>query len=87
MVKGICRRVVVVRSPDTRLFEQAVFLLREDVPAVSDEDLLAQACRVTEHYVRTGETKTPRRRRRDAGMLLLGALCTGLIWALIPLLR
>ena len=30
MVKGNTRQVIVVRSPDTKLFEQAVFFLRED---------------------------------------------------------
>ena len=87
MVKGVCRRVVVVRSPDTRLFEQAIFLLRENAPEVSDEQLLQQACRVTEGCVRTGDAKTPRRRRRGVGMLLLGALGTGVLWALSLLLR
>ena len=28
MVKGVSRRVIVVKSPDPRLFEQAIFLLR-----------------------------------------------------------
>ncbi len=87
MVKGVCRRVIVVRSPDTRLFEQAIFLLREDAPEVSDGDLLQQACRVTEHYVRTGDAKTPRRRRRGVVTFLLGAAGTGLVWALSLLLR
>ena len=29
MVKGVTRRVVVVRAPDQKYFEQAIFLLRE----------------------------------------------------------
>ena len=87
MVKGVCRRVIVVRSPDTKLFEQAIFLLRENAPEVSDEQLLQQARRVTEGCVRTEAANTPRRHRRGVGMLLLGALGTGLIWALSLLLR
>jgi len=35
MVKGVARRVVVVKSPDPKQFEQAIFLLRED--AISGE--------------------------------------------------
>ena len=31
MVKGNSRQVLVVKSPNPRLFEQAIFLLREDV--------------------------------------------------------
>ncbi|MFR6393801.1 MAG: hypothetical protein ACLUNQ_00590 [Oscillospiraceae bacterium] len=31
MVKGISRRVIVVESPDPRVFDQAIFILRNDV--------------------------------------------------------
>ena len=30
MVKGVTRQVVVVRSPDPELFEQAIFIVRGD---------------------------------------------------------
>ena len=30
MVKGISRRVILVKSPDPRLFEEAIFIVRED---------------------------------------------------------
>ena len=30
MVKGISRQVIVVHSPDPKLFEQAIFILKED---------------------------------------------------------
>ena len=30
MVKGTSRRVIVVDSPDTELFEQAIFIVRND---------------------------------------------------------
>ncbi len=30
VVKGTNRRVVVVRSPDERIFEQAIFIIRDD---------------------------------------------------------
>ena len=29
MVKGIARRVVVVKSPDPKVFDEAIFLVRE----------------------------------------------------------
>ena len=43
MVKGVSRRVIVVRSPDQRFFEQAIFLLRDGAGEVSDEALLREA--------------------------------------------
>ena len=30
MVKGISRRVIVVKSPDPRLFEEAIFIVKEE---------------------------------------------------------
>ncbi len=90
MVKGVCRRVIVVRSPDTKLFEQAIFLLREDAPGISDAQVLRQACQAADDYVsrRAQGAKTPRSRRwRGAACVLLGALVTGLCWALSVLIR
>ena len=44
MVKGVSRQVIVVRQPDTKLFEQAIFLLRDGADGgISDEALLRQA--------------------------------------------
>ena len=43
MVKGISRQVILVKSPDPKLFEQAIFILKEDAPGISDEELLKQA--------------------------------------------
>ena len=46
MVKGISRQVIVVQSPDRKLFEQAIFILRADAvgkEGVTDEMLLKEA--------------------------------------------
>ena len=46
MVKGINRQVIVVRPPDQKLFEQAIFLLRPDAQDscnVTQDELLRQA--------------------------------------------
>ena len=42
MVKGISRQVIVVHSPDPKLFEQAIFILKDDAiqNGVTDEALL-----------------------------------------------
>ena len=66
MIKGVSRRVIVVRAPDTTLFEQAIFLLREDAPEVSDAQVLRQACRAADDYVRARAEKRPRRTLRRA---------------------
>ena len=46
MVKGVSRQVIVVRSPDPALFEQAIFILKDDAvgrEGVTDEALLKEA--------------------------------------------
>lgn len=56
MVKGVSRRVIVVRSPDQQFFEQAIFLLREDVlhaNAVTEEQVVRQARQAAARYVRS----------------------------------
>ena len=55
MVKGVARRVIVVKSPDPRLFEQAIFIVKEDAftkGGVSAEQVLQEAKRVADGYVR-----------------------------------
>ena len=55
MVKGINRQVIVVKSPDPKLFEQAIFLLREDALAKTDaspEQIIRQAQRAADSYLR-----------------------------------
>ena len=54
MVKGNSRQVIVVKSPDPRLFDQAIFLLKEDAVengGVSPRELLEEAQRVADRYV------------------------------------
>ena len=61
MVKGVTKRVVVVRCPDTRFFDQAIFMVREDAIAGMDpETVLKEACRAADGYIReNAERKKP----------------------------
>lgn len=46
MVKGISRQVIVVQSPEPKLFEQAIFILRDNPKTregITDEALLKEA--------------------------------------------
>ena len=83
MVKGISRQVIVVHSPDPKLFEQAIFILRDGQQGVSDDTLLKEANRLI------GKKRST---RRD-NMLMFGplwaaagALITGLLWLLSAML-
>ena len=49
MVKGISKQVIVVHSPDPKLFEQAIFILKEDAigqEGITDAVLLKEANRL-----------------------------------------
>lgn len=52
MVKGITKQVVVVKSPDQKLFEQAIFLVKDSVlteGGITEEALLREARIVCRH--------------------------------------
>jgi hypothetical protein len=79
MVKGISRRVILVQSPDTKLFEQAIFILKDGAREVTDELLLQEA---------KGILNSTKKRRRFSGPVwaCAGALGTGVAWLLTILL-
>ncbi|MBQ2244750.1 MAG: hypothetical protein IIV61_02155 [Oscillospiraceae bacterium] len=83
MVKGTSRQVIVVRSPDPKLFEQAIFILKDSAvgEGVTDEMLLKEA----QQAVR--DTGKERHFPLDGPLWAAGgAVFTGLIWLLTLLL-
>lgn len=84
MVKGISRQVIVVHPPEPRLFEQAIFILRDEAVArsgVTDEALLKEANQLLSHT------------RKKPGFFPMGpvwacggALVTAIAWLLTALL-
>ena len=81
MVKGTSRQVIVVHAPEEKLFDQAIFILRDSAVGeggVSDEALLREAKRYLQ---------APGRRKRKwlhNGPLwgAAGAGVTGMLWLL-----
>ena len=73
MVKGITRQVILVQSPDTKLFEQAIFIIKDNAREVTDELLLQEA---------KGILHSTRKRRYFRGPVWAcgGALVMGLAW-------
>ena len=91
MVKGTSRRVIVVDSPDTELFEQAIFIVRNDILSergVTAQMLVDEACRVAKSCSRASPTARRGPLRRLSPLLYgaLGALGIGLVWLLTALL-
>ncbi len=84
MVKGISRRVVVVDSPDKRLFEQAIFIVRNDAvgEGVTSRELVEEARRVARNYA-AGEHGRLGRKWRELSPLaytLMGAGGCAMVW-------
>ena len=75
MVKGISRQVILVHSPDRKLFEQAIFILRDDAREVTEEMLLKEA----EQAIRFPQVKA-----KCCGPIWAagGAAVTGLVWVI-----
>ena len=79
MVKGISKQVIVVHAPEPQLFEQAIFILREDAlkgDGVTEEALLKEANRII------GLRQNKRRDFRVSATVwaAAGAFATGLVW-------
>lgn len=86
MVKGISRQVIVVHSPEPKLFEQAIFILKDDAvgEGITDEDLMKEA------QLAIHGADRPGRKRHfylyGAVWAAGGALLTGLVWLMTVLL-
>lgn len=85
MVKGTSRRVIVVDSPDTELFEQAIFIVRNEIMSergVTAQMLVDEACRVARSCARTQpKGRVPWFRRAPPLFYgALGAFGIGLAW-------
>ena len=82
MVKGVSRQVILVKPPEPKLFEQAIFILRADVPreGITDEMLLKEAGKAVQN--------PPHRKWQWAGPVwaCVGAMGTGLLWLVCALL-
>ena len=66
MVKGVSRQVIVVKSPDPKLFEQAIFILRADATDVTEEMLLKEARQAADGYLRQGKAWNRRMKKLPA---------------------
>ena len=83
MVKGISKQVIVIQSPDKELFEQAIFILKDEVvnQGITEELLLKEA-------TKTINSVPKKRHLRYYGPVWAcgGAVVTGIAWLLTILL-
>ena len=75
MVKGISKQVILVHGPDTEIFEQAIFILKDNAHNITDDVLLKEAKRII---------NSPRKNKHYAAPIwaCCGAAITGIFWLL-----
>ena len=79
MVKGNSRQVIMVNSPDPKLFDQAIFILKDGADGISEAQLLKEATKLIScPQVR----RRGRYRWQEFILLVIGASVTGVIWLL-----
>lgn len=85
MVKGVSRRVVVVRPDECGLFEQAIFLVRDY--SAPRSDIVREACRIANGYL-AGRTARGRRYTLywKLAAFAAGTVLSSAVWAAVVLL-
>lgn len=91
MVKGITRQVILVKSPDPKLFEEAIFIVKEEAmnqEGVGAEQVIRQARQAANSYLKGNQVG-----RRSLGWLesalwwVVGGLSASLGWLAFLFLR
>ena len=94
MVKGISKRVIVVKTPVGSLFDEAIFIINENAASSSDvsaDTIIEEACTLADDYVRLNCTEKRHPIKKaflfPAVCSMLSALLTTLIFLFILFLR
>lgn len=83
VVKGTNRRVIVVKSPDPQIFEEAIFVVREDfLRQRNAEQVLEEARRAAGDYLKKTVVKKEKKTGRIRGPLIAaaGAVAASIAW-------
>lgn len=83
MIKGVNRRVIVVKAPDRRFFEEAIFIVREGAlggEGVTAEQVVEEARRVADNYVKKNRTRWYHKIPAPGYAALGAALASALWW-------
>ena len=87
MIKGAQKQMIVIRTGDSRYFDEAYFVLRREVKdrKKAHRDLLAEAGRILEEHD-SPTSQHPPRKKRGIFLFLAGIVCGGGVAVLLCLL-
>jgi hypothetical protein len=88
LVKGVTRRVIVIKSPDPRLFEEAIFIVKEGAfcSGVTNKSILNEAQAVADRYIRQNLKKKRKFCLPPAAFIGIGIAITALAWLITSLI-
>lgn len=88
MVKGIAKRVVMVKSLKRSIFEQAIFVIKDEAYAngkLSADKILSEASGIAERYLSTKKHSSKQTEFYLILSAVAGGAFVGIIWALFGL--
>lgn len=88
MVKGTSRRIIVVKSPDPEVFDEAIFVVKEEFlrsPGVSQTQLLSDARRAAAGLVEKSGKATIRRLPQSLAISISAVLGSGIAVAVMKI--
>ena len=87
MVKGTSRRVIIIKSPDPRIFDEAIFLVKEDAGrrGVTGDEIIREAQAAADRYIaeHRSQRKTPRLTVTRPTLIVGGAALIAIALALL----
>lgn len=71
MIRGAQKKMIVIKTADSAIFEEAYFVLRREKKA-RNEDIVAEACRIIDS---SGDKRRKGNIAEDTKTLLMGVAC------------
>ena len=88
LVKGVSRRVIIIKSPDSDLFDEAIFIVKEDAfrHGVTGEEIIKEAQDVAGRYILSHRKKSRLSNIPAPIFALAGAALVTIAWFLSSLI-
>ena len=80
MYRGSKKTVLVFKGKDSRIFDEAHFIVREDLSCVKDEDIMKEANRIISEYGNyTHKYKNSKKREKSSIFWYIWGLISGFV--------